>query len=325
MPNLTASTVHVDKALTNVSVGWQQAQTAFVADKVFPMVPSEFQTDKYHIWDRGSLYRSEAGKLGPRAQAGERGSEISQGTFSCDVWGVKEFLPEQVERNADAALRLREATTQNVTRDLLIARETQFVSDTFATSTWTTEYEGVASGATTGQFDQWDDYTNSTPISDINTAAADIQGLTGYWPNTLTIGHDVFVQLKDHPDIVDRIKYTERGIVTTDLLASLFGVDRVLVASAIKNSAVEGATDSFANIVGKAALLTYSAPNPGINVPTAGYTFAWTGMLGSSALGSRIRTYDVDDPSGVMVQGEAAFDFKVVAADLGAYLYTAVA
>ena len=100
---------------------------------------------------------------------------------------------------------------------------------------------------------------------------------------------------------MQRIKYTQRGVVTTDLLASLVappGVTnfQVLVASAIQNLAAQTVPETQATQAlnmqfiapTKSALLLYAEPEPGIMVPSAGYIFTWVGLLGAGAFGSRI-------------------------------------
>ena len=48
MPDI--SMVHVDQALTNVSIAYQNAQ--FVADDVFPTIPVAKQSNKYFIYSK---------------------------------------------------------------------------------------------------------------------------------------------------------------------------------------------------------------------------------------------------------------------------------
>jgi hypothetical protein len=99
---------------------------------------------------------------------------------------------------------------------------------------WGTDRTGVASAAPTGnQFLQWDN-AGSTPIEDVTSQIIAFRELTGYAPNTMVIGAYVLQALRNHPEILDRIKYTERGIVTEDLIASLLGVEKILVSYATR-------------------------------------------------------------------------------------------
>jgi hypothetical protein len=46
MPLLTPSQVHIDAPLTNLTTAYVQSQDNFIADKVFPIVGVEKQSDK---------------------------------------------------------------------------------------------------------------------------------------------------------------------------------------------------------------------------------------------------------------------------------------
>ena len=144
---------------------------------------------------------------------------------------------------------------------------------------------------------------------------------TGYKPNTLVLSPYAFNALKNHEDILDRIKYTQKGIVTADLLATLFEVDHVHVAWSVVNSAAKGKDADVDFIFGKGALLCYSNPRPALRKPSAGYTFAWTGLEGAGAYGNRIVRLPMDmlGLGTERIEGEIAFDCKVICKDLGVY------
>ena len=88
--------------------------------------------------------------------------------------------------------------------------------------------------APTGQqFLQWNQ-ASSDPLSDVAQWLIDFRQVTGFAPNVCVMGAYVMKSLKQHPDIIDRIKYTQRGIVTEDLIATLFDVDELYVSYATK-------------------------------------------------------------------------------------------
>ncbi len=169
-------------------------------------------------------------------------------------------------------------------------------------------------------------------MEDIETQIWAIKQVTGKFPNRFVLGPRVWEVLKNHDEIVQRIKYTQRGITTPELLASLIappGVNdfQVLVAAAIYNNAAEGATDDFEFIAPtKDALLLYAEPEPGIMVPSAGYIFTWVGLLGAGAFGSRVSQIPMPwlGIGTVRVEAELAFSTKLVGVDLGAFFVNAV-
>jgi len=143
--------------------------------------------------------------------------------------------------------------------------------------------------------------------------------------NTLVLGYDVFKSLKNHPDLVDRIKYTSSQTITTDMLAAMFDIPRVLVSKAVKATNAEGAAEAYSFTTGKKALLCHVAPTPGLLTPSAGYTFQWTGVSGG--LGATIGTsqFRMESIKSDRVEAEMAFDNKVISTDLGFFWNTVVA
>jgi len=67
------------------------------------------------------------------------------------------------------------------------------------------------------------------------------------------------------------------------------------------------------------ALLVYSAPSPGLMVPSAGYMFSWNGLLGSGAMGNRIKNFRMEHLASDRIEGELAFAAELVSAQLGCF------
>ena len=59
--------------------------------------------------------------------------------------------------------------------------------------------------------------------------------------------------------------------------------------------------------------------------PSAGYTFTWNGLLGSSAFGTRVKRFDVPLKNSIRIEGEMAYDMKVISAEAGVFFGTLVA
>jgi hypothetical protein len=133
--------------------------------------------------------------------------------------------------------------------------------------------------------------------------------------------------LRDHPDFIDRVKYGQTqpnpAQVTKALIAQLLELDEVLVMEGIVNTAIEGDTETNAYIGGKHALLVYRPAAPGLMTPAAGYTFYWSGLFGSGALGNRMSSFRIEPKKVDRVEIEMAFDMKMVDAGLG-YFFTSV-
>lgn len=325
MAQPSVNNVHIDAILTNISVAYMQKSENFIADKVFPVIPVDKKSDKYFVYTKNDWFRDEAQRRADATESAGSGYNLGTETYSADVWAFHKDVGDQTKANADSPLNpLREAA-EFVTQRLLLRREVQFVSDYMKTSVWGKDYTGVASSPSTDQFIKWSDFANSDPIEDVEGGKAQILSTTGFEANTLVLGYEVFRKLRHHPDIVDRIKYTSSSVVTSDMLARMFEVDRVLVAKSIKATNNEGATGAYAFNVGKVAWLGHVAPNPGLLTPSAGYIFSWTGVSGG--LGQTVGTSQIrmDALKADRVEAEVAFDNKVVSSDLGVYFDAAVA
>lgn len=316
MSQPTANDVHVDAILTNISVAYIQEQAAYVASRIFPTVPVEKQSDKYFIYTKGDWFRDEAQLRAPATESAGSGYSLSTATYSSQVYAFHKDVDDQVRANADNPLNPDRDATTFVTQRMLLRQEIQWASDFFTTGVWANDVTPT---------NLWNDYTASDPIGDVETGKATMLNSTGYLPNTLVMGYDVFRQLRNHPDIVDRVKYTSAENVTEDILARFFGVDRILVARAIKNSGAEGAANSFGSIYGKNAALYYVAPTPGLLTPSAGYTFAWRGVSDGMGANIGITRFRMPELRADRIEAQMAWDNKVIASDLGYFFSACVA
>lgn len=320
----TLASVHLNVPLTNISVAFMQDEAGFIAGDVFPTVPVNHKSDDYYEFPKGVWFRDSAEVRAPGTESKGGGFTTQTATYSAKVYAWHEDVPEQIEANSDPQINPEATATRLVSTKMLLRREVQFASNYFATGVWATDLQGVAGAPAAGQFRQWNDAA-STPVRDIKSAALDIAEATGRLPNRLVLSPRVELELMEHPSIIDRVKHVQIGIASRQILASLFGIERILVPMASINSAPQGLADSIAFLYGKHAMLAYAAPNPGLMVPTAGYNFAWTGFLGAGAFGNRMKRIDVPLKESVRVEGEIAFDSKVVASDLGLFFADAVA
>lgn len=318
MAQPTPSDVHVDAILTNISVAYIQDQANFISNRVFSSVPVEKQSDKYFRYTKGDWFRDEAQKRAPATESVGSGYNLATDTYNAEVYAFHKDVDDQVRANADSPLNPDREATTFVTQRMLLRQEIDWTSKYFTTSVWDTDVVG------NNDFTRWDDYTSSDPIDDIEEGKSTILTNTGFMPNVLVLGYDVFRQLRHHPDIVDRIKYTSSAVPAEGILGSLFGVDRVLVSRAIRNSGAEGAADAFAQIHGKNAALYYVAPTPGLLTPSAGYQFVWRGVSDGLGQNIGITRFRMPELRSDRVEAQMAWDYKVVSTDLGYFFSNCV-
>lgn len=314
--------LHVDRYLTNLSVDYAQETRDFISDKVFPVVPVRKQSDLYVIYDRGAMWRS--GNVHERPLGGRL--DVADWTFTSDSYfcverGLAHKIDDRQYANADEPLDLRRQAMQLLMNGVMIDAEKRWVADYFGTGVWTTNVTGVASA---------DFVTSSTPstgypLEVIDEFKESTKRLTALTPNTLVLSAISYRVVRNHETVKDAFKYTRPGLIDEQLLALAFGVDRLFIPRGVENSAVEGAADSLdfiATAQDHNALLLYAAPNPGLNTPSAGYTFAWTGLIPglTNPMGGVIMTGRDEFAHSDHFEIRQANDMKVVSPDLGVHL-----
>lgn len=326
MPTPTKGDVHVDRVLTQISIAYTQDASKYVATRVFPNIPSDDKSARYFTYDKGDWLREEAKERGLSSESAGGGFSVDNTpTYDCTVHSLHKDIDDQLRSNQTSPLDLNRDATNYVTQNLLMRRDRLFRDTFFTTGVFDTDQTGVAATPDTNEFLQFNE-SGSTPIETFDEGNDAVESVTGFMANTLLLGKAVWVVLKNHPDLLERIKFTQGPAVASPaLLAQLLELDQVLIARGVINSAAEGAADDVDYIFGKNALLCYAQPTPSILMPSAGYTFSWTGYLAAGNQGNRIRNFRMEALKSDRIEGEMAFDQKVVATDLGKFYSGAVA
>lgn len=313
--------LHVDRYLTNFSVMFVQDSVNFIAQRAASIIPVVKQTDLFVQYDRGYFWRDEAKPrpLGGRPQ--QVGYKIESDSYACVEYALEHVVDDRQRSNADEPIRLDENATTLLTQKNMIKQDRVWCQRFFTTGIWTTDVTGVHSTPSANQIVQFSQ-PDSEPIEVIDQYKDVIAERTGYMPNTLVLGADVKRALRSHPDISDRIKYTQVGIADDGILASLFEVENVITARSVYTTSNEGATNAFDFIADQDAMwLGYIEPNPTVDSPTAIAMFTWTGLIPgqTNQLGGVIERGRDDRAHSDYFQGRMAWDMKKVSADLGVF------
>lgn len=296
----------VDPVLNNLLVGYQQSDTRFVANRVFPVVPVDKQSFTYYVLGKKYFFADELKARTPGAQYARAGYGVSTATGFCNTWGLEHVIPDEARANNQMPMQLEQIGTQWLAQQSLIRREKAFSDDFMKTGVWATDDNNAAT--------DWDDPAGD-PFGNIMTARRTISNNTGFDGNAMVLGYIVHAALMVHSDIINRVQYVQiasSGAIDT-IMGPLFDVQYYLVSKASYNSANEGQAFSASPIIDDDCLICYINPNPGIMSATAGLTFAWDGGGGAGSVGQyRDETVDSD-----VLKLKEAWDQKAVATDLG--------
>lgn len=317
----TVNQVHVNRPLISFAVGYMQKQEDYVADKVFPIVPVKNKSDNYAVVPKEDWFRDEAAERAPATESAGSDYEVDlTPTYNARRYAFHKDISDEERSNTDAPIAdVDRRATRFVMQKLLIKKEKLWVSKFFTTGVWTTELTGV-NGAPAGatEFTKWDK-SSSDPIKLIDDLRTTIAQLTAHRPNKLVLGPRAWIALKNNAAVLARLGDSERAIITLRVMAQLLELDEVLVPYGVENRAKKGAAADFQFIHGANALLVYTTDAPAMDEPTGGYTFSWTGLQGAGGSVVRIRKLPVPLKDADRIDGDMAFDQKVVAPDVGVF------
>lgn len=329
MPYMMPGDLHVNRNLSQVMVAYKQSAGEFIADKVFPNIPVDKPTDFYNKMGRRSFLQTNMQKRAPRTETPGVDWNFTRDTFATEVWGLHHDVEDQMRSSADDNWNLDRTGTELITQQALLRREKEWFGTFFKTGVWGADREGVAAGPAAGQFLQFDQ-TGSSPIKEFRKARRRFHKKTGVQANFVVFGPDVWDTFIDHPEFIERVKYTQNTIkLSQSLVQSAIEIENVYVAEAVE--AIDGGDELDADVVpetqyvaGNDFLLGYRAPRPNREAPSAGYTFSWKGYLGASAFGGRVKKFRMEPIASDRIEIEMAYDYKIVAPELGEFYNNAV-
>lgn len=307
----TVGSVHIDQALTNISIGYKNEQ--YIADSIFKPVPVDKQSDKYYVFGK-ERFRVVDDRRAPGSESNEVNWRLSLDQYYCEGHALRHAIPDEEMQNADDTFNIEADAVELLTDMILLNKEVDAASKLL-------NPDNYDSGLVQSLNVKWSDFTNSNPIADIEDAKSAIHRRSGLRANTLIISEPVFNVLKIHPKLIESIKYTQLGVLTKDLMATLFGVDNILVGSALKSTATNpGQADVLNYIWGNSAVLAYIPPKPGKKVASIGYTFMWN-KDGQGAVA--VRKWYEQGRRATIVEVERWYDQKIVS-NVAGFLITDV-
>lgn len=274
-----------DVYLTNYSFNVLNDDQTFIVGAAASRIPVMQEAGKFNVYLPGYFLRDEAKVRPLGGRPAQVGYGVKDGNYYAEEWALEHTIDDRQRRNARAQINLDENATRLLTGKQKIRAERIWATSFFQTGIWAMEVDGVGAAPAAGQFLKWSDAA-STPISDVEDWKERIAAATGLMPNVLVLGVNVRKTLKNHPDFIERVKYTSSAAITNNVMAALFEIDNVRVARAIYNAAEErmpgdedGGVDMQYIVDANSAWLGYIDPNPTLNSPTAVAYFAWDSLV----------------------------------------------
>jgi len=271
MPSLQK--VHLDKALTEISIGYKNEQ--YIADKVFLPVSVTKQSDRYYVFGK-EAFRQHDDARAPGTEANEINWSLSLDTYFCEGHALRTPIPDEEIQNADDIFNLEADASELVTEGILLNKEISAADTLLDSANYDSELVFTLGGGGTNPV-KWSDFDNSDPIMDIAKAKEKIHRKSGLRPNTLVISETVYNVLRIHPKVTKLFSgIAAVSLATYDQIKMALGVESIVIGSALKSSATNvGQTDNLNYIWGNSAVLCFVPARPGKKTQSIGYSFMW--------------------------------------------------
>lgn len=263
MPHLEA--VHIDKALTNVSVMYHNA--AYIGEVMFPVVPVAKESDKYFVYGKENF--AQHGTL--RADGSEANDfkwSVSNTSYTAEEYALRTTVTDRERANADAPISPDIDATEILTDTIKLDWEIR--CQTLAATSGSV-------GNTATPSTQWDTVSTADVYGDILTGQETIRAAIAKYPTHIFIPARVAMYMAQNATIVDMVKHTHSDLLTMPgqggwLLPSMLWGMRVVIMMAIKNTANLQQSESLSDVWGDTVFIAYIEPSPGLKKISWGYT-----------------------------------------------------
>ncbi len=319
--------------LTNVSMAYFQDPERYAAKNIFPICPVPLSSANYYVFDKAALLRDNVarkpqfGKVNP-AQMGQKTEQyncrVEQIIVAVDQIDALNYQRSGVPGAGDP----RKAKVKYVAEQMNLHQDIIFAKNFFQSGVWTNEWSGGTTFSESGKtFIKFSDET-CDPVKLFDVLCTEVEQNTGRRPNRLGLGRESFNALKNHPDVIDRVKFggstDAPATVNERVLAELFGLEKVVVLSSIYNKAGLGEDEDMEYICDPAsAILVYATDTPAVDEPSAGYIFTWD-MLGDGQYMPVVQYEGENGTHSELIECLLAADMKKTSDDLGVFLNSCV-
>ncbi|MDD4930479.1 MAG: phage capsid protein [Gallionella sp.] len=266
----------VNPVLTAIAVGYQNPESALIADKVLPRIPTakKFKYTTYTVEQGYSVPNTLVGRKSEPNMVDFGGTEV---TDECVDYGLDDLLPNDEQAAFDAMPKPSSGgpvspanlSTMMLTGLVQLGREIRVADTVFNAANYAAANKSTLSGTS-----QWSDKTNSDPLDAILAALDSVL----VRPNKMVIGQQAWTKLRQHPKLAQAIGKSAQtaGAVTAAEIAELLELQEIIVGRGFYNTAKKGQPPNYVRAWGKhCALLNIDPMAAQTGQPTFGLTAQW--------------------------------------------------
>lgn len=329
---LSLAQLHIDAALTNVSVNY--SDQSFVGEELAPVIPVDFRSNKYFV-QSDDVFNNTPDDAAPGTPADEIEWSYSTNPYFCTGHKLAKFLADEDRSGADPVLDLDIDATQQLTQRTKRRQEINLATLLFGAGS-TLPVLDCSANAGAKQFDN----ANTDPVATIDAQRETILGAIGQLPNRMFFSRSAWRGFRNNPNVLKHIYGS--SILAPDKqideqqAAKLLEVEKVVIGDGIYKTSNEGQASTTALIWGKNAMLYYKPKSPGKRVIAVAYQFFWdyvkamTGkpapeMINGAGPGWIMKRFREESREGDKLQIGAYYDQRVVVGGAAVWFKLAVA
>lgn len=296
-------------------------QMGFIGHQLLPLVPRAKQSGKFPRLSLEQQLQNLDTHRSPEGTYNRSKREFGDDNYETEEHGLEALLDDRTQARYDDILDCEVFEGQVIENSLLMSYEQAVASLLFNATTF--------SGRTSGVSNEWDDLTNATPVTDVNSAINTIRLACGVKPNVLVINDFVFRNLIHCDQVINRLKYqgyqdARPGDISRQALAISLNIEEVIVADSLYNTKDPGQAAVLADIwSNEYALLARVAKTRNPMERCIGRTFMWDkeGASDGERMGVIAETYYEDARRGGVLRRRTDWGLKTLHLECG-YLYS---
>lgn len=289
-PSTSLATLRPDLADSLMEFDLAMDQRGYIAQQVFPVVDVQSQAGVFGIIPLEQLLQQRETKRAPGSGYNRGKFTFTTSSYACEEHGAEEPVDDREAQMYAEYFDAEVISTARAYNAVLRAHEQRVADAVFNATTWN------GASLTTGVTHEWDDATNSVPITDVEAAIQKIYDNSGLWANALIINYKVFRNLRNSDQVIERIQSagagnaTKPSDITPAMLSQVFDLPYILVAGGSKNGAKEGQPADPEQIwSGEYAMVCKIATGSDFREACIGRTFHWS--ADGSAIGGTVESY----------------------------------
>lgn len=253
----------VDGHLSNYAEGYVQDRERSVATHLAPIVPSDGATGDFTKFDGKNSFIVYDAKRATGSNPKKVEFKGSKGTFSCEEFGLGQFIDPKELRRTRNLIRLRERKTASLLDNTLTAHESSVI---------TTCKAAVASTAAA-----WSTDTND-PIKTIQSGATAIYNATGRYPNAIACSFAAWIIIQNNAKVKANMPGASVAALTAEILVQMLNIpglrpENVVIGTMPIDTNALGKEKNAAEGLGSEFWLFLKSNNPELDDPSFAKTF----------------------------------------------------